>query len=132
MSAVFLETSALGRALFGEKGGAEVNEALRRANRIVASRLLKVEIERAIMRQVIDDADFEKQLSKIEAEAGKLWARVNFIEITRDICERAGKMAPRSRLRTLDAIHLATFRLVQKADPAVELLTFDERLREAL
>ena len=34
-----------------------------------------------------------------------------------------------SRLRTLDAIHLATYYRVKELDPMIEMLTFDERIR---
>lgn len=51
--------------------------------------------------------------------------------MTRAICEDAGRLAPRVRLRAVDAIHVATFRRVLRVDPTVTLLTFDERIREA-
>ena len=132
MTAVFLETSALLRALFGEEGGSEVSDRLVRADRIVASRLLKVETERAIHRRALDDADFEKHVAAMEHEARELWARMDLVELSREICDAAGRIAPRLRLRALDALHLATFRRVQEVDPAIEMMTFDERLRAAL
>ncbi len=132
MSTVFLETSALGRVLFGEEGGESVNDRLRQASRIVASRLLRIEIERALLRHALDDPDFEKQVPKLERELRDLWARVTFIELTRGICDDAGRIAPRARLRTLDAIHLATYRRLLHADPAIEMLTHDSRLLETI
>jgi len=131
MSAVFLETSALGRALFGEDGGPQISERLEQADSIVASRLLKVEAERAVLRHALDDPGFDSQVSEVDHELRDLWVRVNFIEITREVCAEAGRIAPSVRLRALDAIHLATFRLVQRIDPTIEMLTFDERLLEA-
>lgn len=128
---MFLETSALGRALFGEDAAAEVNDRLRRATTIVASRLLKVEIERAVLGRALDDAASEKLLPRFDLELRRLWPRVHLIEMTRAICEDAGRLAPQVRLRTLDAIHVATFRRVLRVDPTITLLTFDDRIREA-
>jgi hypothetical protein len=37
-----------------------------------------------------------------------------------------------SRIRSLDAIHLATFERLRRLEPASEFLSYDERLRAAL
>ncbi|MBN1961908.1 MAG: hypothetical protein JW841_13260 [Deltaproteobacteria bacterium] len=50
MSEIFLETSALLRALFGEAGGDEVRSKMIFTKRIFASRLLLVETERVLLR----------------------------------------------------------------------------------
>jgi predicted nucleic acid-binding protein len=60
-----------------------------------------------------------------------LWAKTDFLEINREICELACVVAPRSRLRSLDALHLATYHRALKADPGLELLSFDRRLLAA-
>jgi predicted nucleic acid-binding protein len=66
---------------------------------------------------------------EIEQELKRLWPKKDFIEITREICNLAGRIAPRSRLRSRDAIHLATYFRTKELDPKVEILTFDERIR---
>lgn len=125
---IFLETSALLRAVFHEKGGEEVTSDLRGAERIIASRLLRLETERALLRVAIDEPAAEKQLPALRRDLENLWARVTFLEITRDICEAAGRIAPISRLRTLDAIHLASFHRVREVVPDARMLTCDQRL----
>ena len=50
MTAVYLETSALLRMLFQEAHGHEVRERLRVSDDVVASRLVQVEAQRALIR----------------------------------------------------------------------------------
>lgn len=128
MTAVFLETSALLRMLFGEEGGAPVSERLKNAERAVASRLVRVEVERVLIRLSLDQPKSLKQVVELERELKHFWPKIDFIEMTRDICDLAGRIAPRSRLRSLDAIHLATYFRMRELDPNIEMLTFDERI----
>ncbi len=133
MSAVvFLETSALLRSLFDEPGGDEVRSRLASAERILASRLLRVEAERALLRAVLEKPALAASLPAFERELRGVWPHVDMLEMTREICELAGRIAPGSRLRTLDAIHLATFRRVKQFAPEATMLTFDQRLQEAV
>jgi predicted nucleic acid-binding protein len=48
------------------------------------------------------------------------------------VCRLAAEVAPGQRLRTLDALHLATYVLARERIAGLELLTADERLREAV
>ncbi|MBP1598617.1 MAG: putative nucleic acid-binding protein, contains domain [Acidobacteria bacterium] len=130
MTAVFLETSALLRMIFGEHGGDVVVERLQEADRAIASRLLRVEAERALIRLSLDHPRSHRQVLGLERELKLLWPKIDFIEVSRDICDLAGRLAPRSRLRTLDAIHLATFFRARELDPAIEILTYDERIKQ--
>lgn len=132
MSVVFLETSALLRALFGEEGGDEVRERLSSADRILASRLLQVEAERALLRAVIDHPELEHAVPDLERELRIVWSHVDMLEMTQAICDLAGRIAPRARLRSLDALHLATFHRARQLASDVVMLTFDRRLLEAL
>ena len=68
----------------------------------------------------------------LERELKRLWPKIDFIEVSRDICDLAGRLAPRSRLRSLDAIHLATYFRAKELDPAMEILTFDERIKQEI
>jgi predicted nucleic acid-binding protein len=47
-----------------------------------------------------------------------------------EVCELAGRIAPASHLRALDALHLATWQLARQHHADLEFLTFDTRLRE--
>jgi len=132
VTAVFLETSALLRMLFGEKGGDSVVQRLRKADRAVASRLIRVEAERALIRLGLDHPKLQRKLMEIERELKHFWPKLDLIEITPEICERAGRIAPRSRIRSLDAIHLATFFKIKELEPSIEMLTFDERIQQEI
>ncbi len=132
MTSVFLETSALLRMLFGEEGGDTVAQRLREADRAIASRLIRVEAERALIRLTVDYPKRSRPLLDLEREMKHLWPKLDFIEITREICEMAGRIAPRSRLRSLDAIHLATFFWIRDIEPALEMLTFDQRIQREI
>jgi uncharacterized protein len=129
MSAVFLETSALLRMLFQEDGGDVVVKRLRASERVICSRLIRVEAERALIRLSLNYSKSHKLIAKLQHELRLFWPKVDFIEITREICDRAGRIVPGSRLRTLDAIHLATYYRVKELDPMIEMLTFDQRIR---
>jgi predicted nucleic acid-binding protein len=129
---IFLETSALLRTAFGQTGAEDVARELHSATRIVASRLLRVETERAVHRIAIEQPVAEAQIAALRRDLELLWARITFLEITREICDAAGRLAPSSRLRTLDAIHLATFRMLLAAAPDARMLTYDSRLLAVL
>jgi predicted nucleic acid-binding protein len=57
---------------------------------------------------------------------------VDLWDITEDICELAGRIAPNTHLRSLEAIHLATWQRAREHHPGLEFLTFDDRLRALL
>ena len=128
MTAVFLETSALLRMLFGEEGGDSIAERLKNAERAVASRLIRVEAERVLIRLSLEQPRSQKQVAELERELKHFWPRIDFIEMTRDICDLACRIAPRSKLRSLDAIHLASYFRIKELDPSIEILTCDERI----
>jgi predicted nucleic acid-binding protein len=132
VTAVFLETSALLRMLFGEDSGDYVIKRLEQSDRVIASRLIRIEAERALLRLSLDRPRSHGQILDVEREMKHLWPKLDFIEITRDICDLAGRIAPRSQLRSLDAIHLATYFRIKELDPNIELLTFDERIKREI
>jgi predicted nucleic acid-binding protein len=128
---VFLETSALLRSLFGEEGAEGVREKLRSAERVFSSRLLRVEAERAILRLAAGGASAQV-VADLERELRNTWPHIEMWEVSAEVCELAGRIAPRAKLRSLDAIHLATFHRLRQRVPAASMLTFDERLLQAL
>lgn len=132
MTSVFLETSALLRMLFGEEGGDATRSAISEAQHVFASRLLRVEAERALIRLGLDHPDEGGSIPLLHRHLQDFWPVVHFFEVSRDICDLAGRVAPASRLRTLDAIHLATFQRARELDPATALLSFDRRILETV
>jgi predicted nucleic acid-binding protein len=114
--------------LFHEPGGDVVAARLVESDRVISSRLLRVEAERAVLRFGLDRPDQHRLQASLERDLKMFWPNVDFIEMTREICELAGRCAPRSHLRSLDAIHLATYYRVKELDPSTRIFTFDTRI----
>jgi hypothetical protein len=71
---------------------------------------------------------FRAALPALQGRLAEVCSQMEFIEISPEICDIAGRIAPGSRLCSLDAIHLATFEIVRRLDPSTEILTHDDRL----
>jgi predicted nucleic acid-binding protein len=63
--------------------------------------------------------------------AGSLWNRCELWELSPAVCDLAALLAPDQALRTLDALHLATFVLARRQIEGLELLIADRRLEDA-
>lgn len=110
----------------------EVEGRIRSASVLVTSRLSLVESCRALIRlRTLGLAD-EARLADVERDLAAIWARCELWEITRRVCDLACEVARGRVLRSLDAIHLATFVLARRELGGLELLTVDERLRVAV
>lgn len=90
----------------------------------LASRLTDLEVRvRAADRFLGEDDEGRANL-------GRLLSRVRLVEITARTVELLYRTPPR-HLRTLDAVHLATFAHVRTKVPRLALATYDRRLSEA-
>jgi predicted nucleic acid-binding protein len=83
-----------------------------------ASRIASIEVGRAVRR--VDEA--------VGAQTSEAFTRLELIELTAAIAERATGLKP-ARLRTLDAIHLASAAAV--SDEIEAFVTYDARLGDA-
>ena len=70
-------------------------------------------------------------MADAEREVTALWRRCEIWEVTREVCERAELVAPRAIVRSLDALHLATFAMARREIEELEFLTADRRLQAA-
>jgi len=129
--ALYLDTSAVLRAVVETGTSPAVEERIRGANLLVTSRLSLVEAARALVRLRLSSAASEARLGDAEREIASLWARCDLWELTPTVCELACHVAPGKPLRALDALHLATFVLARRRIHGLEMLTLDDRLREA-
>lgn len=127
----YLETSALLRVLLEQGEGEEILAHLNRADLLLTSRLTRIECERALLRLAIDRAATPEALSRVEQEMMALFDRMEVLEISAEVAELAGRIAPASPLRSLDAIHLATWQIARRLAPELHLLTADRRLAAA-
>ena len=131
-SCLYLDTSAVLRAILENGTSPEVEAQIAAAPALVTSRLSLVESSRALhrLRQIGNVSEVE--LADAQREVGAVWARCELWELTPSVCERARQVAPGTSLRTLDALHLATFVLAREKIEGLELVTADDRLQEAL
>jgi predicted nucleic acid-binding protein len=128
---VYAESSAVLAWLLGERAGRPVREVLRGAELVIASDLTLIECDRVLVRAVtlreIDEAAAAERRAHLNAAAAHwhLW------RVSADIVDRARRPFPAEPVRTLDAIHLASALAARSVVPGVELLSLDDRIREA-
>ena len=128
---LYLDTSAVLRALLESGTGPQVEERIKNAPLLVTSRLALVEAARAVHRVRTQGHVSEQALADATRELDALWARCEVWGLTSQVCELAGRVAPTRSLRMLDALHLSTYLLARRHIEGLELLTEDLRLAEA-
>jgi predicted nucleic acid-binding protein len=131
-SYLYLDTSAVLRAVLENGTSPEIETLIKDASALITSRLSLVESARALHRLRQMGQLSEAKLADAQHEIAAVWARCELWELTPSVCERARQVAPLTMLRTLDALHLATFVLARERIEDLELVTVDERLRSAL
>jgi predicted nucleic acid-binding protein len=129
--AVYLDSSAVLRAVLEAGTSPTLEESIREAGFLMTSRLALVESARAFHRLRTQGRVAEASLVDGERAVASLWAHCEILELAPGVCELAERVAPGEPLRTLDALHLATFLLARRRFERLELLTADERLRVA-
>lgn len=117
MSAVYVDTSALGRVLLLESTAPAIERELEGFDERIASQLLGVELRRlASRRGFVDDAE-------------QLLRRVALVPLDEAVLRAAATIEPQT-VATLDAIHLATARRLATDNLLDAVMTFDARLAE--
>lgn len=114
-SAVYVDTSVLGRVILEEPDRDAIRRDLGLFERRVASRLLWLELRRVGRRE---DALYE---------AERVLEDITLIPIDEAILASAENIAP-STVGTLDAIHLATAVRLAEVDKLDALMTYDKQL----
>ena len=97
---------------------------------LVTSRLSLVEAARALLRVRAQGGVPGSRLADARRELDVLWNRCELWELSPGVCDLAAQLVPDQALRTLDALHLATFVLARRRIEGLELLTADRRLAE--
>ena len=131
-SCLYLDTSAVLRAILESGVSPDLEARIARAPVLITSRLSLVESSRALHRLRQLGQISETKLADADRELNAVWARCELWELTPSVCERARQVAPAKSLRTLDALHLATFVMARERIEDLELVTADQRLRSAL
>jgi hypothetical protein len=130
-AALYLDSSAILRPVLEEGLSPEVERRLAGAEVLVTSRLSLVETARAFLRVRRLGERPEAAVADAERHVRDLWRRCEIWELSREVCALAELVAPALLVRTLDALHLATFSLARREIEDLRLLTADERLQEA-
>jgi predicted nucleic acid-binding protein len=130
-AALYLDTSVALRATLEQGTTAEIEQRIAAAPILVTSRLSLVESARALLRVRIQGGVPENRLADAQRELDVLWSRCELWEVSAGVCALASRLAPDRPLRTLDALHLATFLLARMRIEGLELLTADRRLEDA-
>ena len=129
---VYLDTSAILRAVLETGATPEIEERLARAPMLITSRLALVEAARAMLRLRREGRVAESALADAERDIEALFRRCEIFELSPGVCDLAQQVAPGHALRALDALHVATFVLARRRLRTLELLTADERMRVAV
>ena len=131
-SCLYLDTSAVLRAILEGGASPDLEARIARAPVLITSRLSLVESSRALHRLRQLGQISETKLADADRGLNAVSARCELWELTPSVCERARQVAPAKSLRTLDALHLATFVMARERIEDLELVTADQRLRSAL
>jgi uncharacterized protein YbjQ (UPF0145 family) len=126
---LYAESSAVLSWLLGEVDGAAVRSVIGGAAAVFASRLTGAECERALARleaEGILKGPDAVVLRETLARATSHWIRH---EIGASVLSRVGRAFPIEPVRTLDAVHLATVLEIRAAEPRLQMLTLDRRIR---
>lgn len=116
--ATYLDASAIVKLAVAEPESAALRRYLRRRPTLVSSALSRTEVARALL-----------PLGGTAVERGEqVLSRIDLIRISDRVLRDAGRLRP-ELLRSLDAIHLATARLL-RAD-LDRLVTYDARMSTA-
>jgi predicted nucleic acid-binding protein len=125
---VYLDSSALLRLLLAEGDLSHLLENTERATHLHTSRLTLVECERAFSRKRLEGRAPTSRVAEAENDFRELAPRLLVWEITEEVCRVAARIVPDQSLRTLDAIHLATFHTLRPLDAELRMVTSDRRL----
>jgi len=127
----YVDTSLLVKRYVGEEGSARARALLRR-HRVLSSALLPVEALAAIGRRRsagdLSDRDFTGILAALQRDR----QRWELVELTSQVLGRAEQLLHTERVRTLDALHIASALEVEGAiGEKLPFLTSDTRQRVA-
>jgi predicted nucleic acid-binding protein len=117
VSMIYLDSSAIVKLAIDEPESAALRRALRGRTELVSSALARTEVTRTLLP--------EGQAIVNRGEA--VLERIELARVNDRVLRLAGQLTPYG-LRSLDAIHLATAKLLERVKLVV---TYDERMAEA-
>ena len=127
-SRVYVESSALLRALLD--GDEAARAAIDEAESLCASELTFLEAARAIIRAKHTRRLDAKRAREVAREIGAIERECDLVAVGERVLRKAREELPVEPLRTLDAIHLATIRILDEELGDVVVVSCDERVRD--
>jgi len=129
---LYLDSSSLVKLYVEEAGSSEVEALVAAADGAATSRTAYAELRSALARKQREGGLSAADRARIAAAFRSEWDRLIVQEVTQDAVELAGDLSERHSLRALDAIHLASARLLaEQSRIPVRFSSSDRRLQEA-
>lgn len=128
---LYAESSAVLAWLLDEASGSEIRQSLIAAEAVVASDLTLIECNRVLLHAATLGELTEAEAADRRAHLTMAASHWHVLRISQDIVERARQPFPGEPIRTLDAIHLASVLVARSAVAGLELLSLDDRIRNA-
>lgn len=124
----YIESSALLAALLESDAAAKAS--IRTAAKRITSALTLAESTRAIVRARVSGSLTQEQERAAMRGLQVFARRCDIVGVTEAVLARVGRPFPVERVRTLDAVHLATAEALNESPALITILTRDVRVRE--
>lgn len=118
---LYLDASAILKAYLDEHETERALKAVRGADGICSSRVARAEVRGRLLQS--------GALAVLLEDFDELWGAATVIDLSDSLADRAATLVSTRRLRTLDAIHLAS--ALEVADEDLVFATWDRRLWDA-
>lgn len=128
---LYAESSAVLAWLLDEETAPVVRQLLTDAEIIVASDLTLIECDRVLIRAIHLGELTEAEAADRRAQLSAAASHWHILRIANEVVDRARQPFPGEPIRTLDAIHLASTLVARSAVAGLNLLSLDERVRNA-
>jgi predicted nucleic acid-binding protein len=104
----YIDSSLFLKLLFDEPGTSQAQILWDSDPVLISSRLLRIEARATLARGKLDGRITQQKAKVIAKIFDDLWVRLTVVEISEQVAESACEIAESTRLRSLDAIHLAS------------------------
>jgi predicted nucleic acid-binding protein len=130
---LYLDTSSLVKLYVAEPGSGVVRELVDAATIVATSSIAYTETRAALARRRRERALRPKAFALAKKVFESEWSKYFTVDVTPDLCRRAGEFAERYRLQAYDSVHLAAFAEVvhQAGVRETRFSSFDDTLNRA-
>jgi predicted nucleic acid-binding protein len=129
---LYLDSSSIVKLYVQETDTAEMKRQAAAAEEVASSRIAYAEVRSALARKRREGGISQAEYARTVAAFRSEWLHITVQEVTQQVVELAGAFCEAHKLRGMDAIHLASAKLLADATEApVRISSSDPRLREA-